>query len=172
MMDRKGGVPVKTIHTISLIILLLIFFSSSAPGNSWSKQINKAGRFKVLKAFNNEAVLDKETNLVWERSPLGGPFNWISAQLQCINRIVGNRKGWRLPTGQELASLVDPTRSNPALPPDHPFNNVSGIYWSSNLIFSDPNSVAWEVSFDDGSVGFGQQTDTDLIWCVRGGDLQ
>ena len=39
----------------------------AAPLESWDDQINNATRFKVLPEFNNEAVLDKETELVWQR---------------------------------------------------------------------------------------------------------
>ena len=35
---------------------------------SWDRKINNAhARFEVLQGFNDEAVLDKETQLVWER---------------------------------------------------------------------------------------------------------
>jgi len=86
----------------------------------------------VLDAFGGAAVLDKETGLVWERSPSTGWQNWNSAQAYCNVSAVGGRKGWRLPTLQELASLVDPTQFNPALPLNHPFQDVTPLfYWSA-----------------------------------------
>jgi len=41
--------------------------SKAAPLESWDDQINNATRFKVLPEFSNEAVLDKETQFVWQR---------------------------------------------------------------------------------------------------------
>jgi len=91
-------------------------------------------RFIVLSNFANQAVLDRETGLVWERSPSVDLVNAISNS--CGFRVVGNRQGWRLPTTAELRSLVDPTQTNPALPPGHPFTNLffsdfPDLYWTS-----------------------------------------
>jgi len=81
--------------------------------------------------MGGEAVLDKETGLVWERSwdqasylelgkmpvlraypktpfwalglPVAGGFGMAS---YCYQKQVGGRKGWRLPTIEVLLSLV------------------------------------------------------------------
>ena len=129
-------------------------------------------RFIVLSNWNSDAVLDRETGLVWERSPsTTSTFTWEDAQTHCNQLNVGNRKGWRLPTIQELASLVDPTQSNPALPAGHPFSNVLSFvpYWSATTGATDA-SRAWVVLFGSGDVvsGFPKSL-TGLAWCVRGG---
>ena len=78
--------------------------------NSWDKKMNSAKeRFRVLSAFNNEAVLDRETGLVWERSPMKQALLWPNARLVCAQKDIGGRGGWRLPAFNEnLTSLVDP----------------------------------------------------------------
>jgi hypothetical protein len=86
---------------------------------SWSRRINDATeRFEVLKKFKNEAVLDRETQLVWERAPqdpfLLGIFS--VAVEHCYARIVDGRMGWRLPTVEELTSLlVETPTTNPGI---------------------------------------------------------
>ena len=132
-------------------------------------------RFIVLADWNSEAVLDRETGLVWERSPSISGFgtSWNEAVALCNNVAVGNRKGWRLPTIQELASLVDPSVSapGPTLPNGHPFQAPAAVYWSatnSTLIVSESAS-AWGVSFGTGTVFARPQNADARPWCVRGG---
>jgi hypothetical protein len=59
------------LHAITL--LGMVGFAEAAPPlPSWSQKLkceNNCPRFTVLKSWDNEAVLDKETGLVWEQSP-------------------------------------------------------------------------------------------------------
>ena len=142
---------------------------------SWDSQINNPGRFKVLSDFNDAAVLDKETQLVWEQSPDTGKRTWFDALSHCYQREVGtrlgSRKGWRLPTIEELASLVDPNNpnGNPDLPPGHPFSNVqSSSYWSATTLATQTGN-AWLVSLINGLVLNDDKPFTNFVWCVRGG---
>jgi hypothetical protein len=141
---------------------------------TWSQILPASTRFVLV--MGGVAVLDKETGLVWEQSPTAPPtnpntFEWVYAQIHCITLTVGNRKGWRLPTLQELESLVDPTQSNPALPTGHPFSNVQSSpsgYWSASTYAM--NTInAWGVRFDNGIPGAGDKSFSNLVWCVRGG---
>jgi len=59
--------------------------------STWDKRINNvAQRFRVLNAFNNEAVLDRETGLVWERSPSTQALAWSNARLFCAQKRWGD----------------------------------------------------------------------------------
>ena len=55
----------------SFMVGALLWFAPSAgaaPLKSWDDKIpNATQRFKVLSEFGGSAVLDKETQLVWER---------------------------------------------------------------------------------------------------------
>ncbi|MBC8232578.1 DUF1566 domain-containing protein, partial [bacterium] len=72
----------------------------------------------------DDVVLDKETGLVWERAPDMSTMDWYDALLYSYQVYLGGRMGWRLPTIEELASLVDPSEGPPTLSKDHPFINV------------------------------------------------
>ena len=161
----------KPLHFILIGIVALALFNSEAGAQiqPWNTII-QINRFQVLNQFSNAAVFDKETGLVWELSPDINAQDWPNAQVRCNTATVGNRQGWRLPTLQELASLVDPTlRFGPTLPGGHPFTNVrSSIYWSATSAAS-TSAIAWFVSFADGHVANAVKTDTHFVWCVRGG---
>jgi hypothetical protein len=126
-------------------------------------------RFIVLANWDSNAVLDRETGLVWERSPSTSNFNWQDAQTHCNALSTGNRIGWRFPTLQELASLVDRSQSFPPLPPGHPFTFHPINYWSATTSGAD-TSFAWVVDlFGFGFVSTQNKTFLNLAWCVRGG---
>jgi hypothetical protein len=138
---------------------------------SWDQTLPSATRFIVLSNFASEAVLDRETGLVWERSPQTKVAAWVGARDTCIGKPVGGRRGWRLPSIPELASLIDPSVAapGPTLPSGHPFLNVqSDVYWSASTV-AENSTLAWLVFFNDGSVGGDSKTDGLRAWCVRGG---
>ena len=171
------------LYTVGMLLGMVAFSTAEAATSSgpdytppsWDQQLKcptKANcpRFIVLSNWNKAAVLDKETGLVWEQSPSTDTVTWEDAQTYCNGLTTGNRLGWRLPTLQELASLVDPTvpSPGPTLPAGHPFSNVqSDVYWSATTYASGTVS-AWAVSFLGGVISFGK-TSTFYVWCVRGG---
>lgn len=137
--------------------------------NAWDQTIAVATRFLVLTNMSSQAVLDKETGLVWQQSPSTGTGGWEFAQISCNTVTTGNRMGWRLPTIQELESLIDPSQSNLALPIGHPFSNVqTGGYWTANT----SNAMAgwaWGVGFTYGTNFIDDMNHNYSFWCVRGG---
>lgn len=165
--------------SILLGMLTLVLFASTASAavakphfSSWSQHINTAKRFKVLAAFGGVAVLDNETGLVWEQSPSAPFFTWLNAHNHCNELTVGSRLGWRLPTIQELASLVDPNAAGaPFLPAGQPFANIEAqgaAYWSATTSAGD-TSRAWAVNFTNANVFNDFKNGGKIVWCVRGG---
>ena len=140
---------------------------------AWSQTLSPASERFVL-VLNNEAVLDKETGLVWARDALGiASTNFYGAEGICRDVEIGSRKGWRVPTVEELASLVDPHSSGPALPVGFStfFDNVQNeVYWSS----SSGNTVsAWGVDMTTGDVNqYNKMEAVHRVWPVRGGSWQ
>ena len=139
---------------------------------SRDKALPAAQRFVILPTFNSEAVLDKETSLVWEKSPQTTSATWSVAHRTCTEKHVGGQKGWRLPSLEELASLVDSSVAPPglALPPGHPFLAIrSAVYWSATRVGEDPRG-SWGVHFGlGGGATFINWAHSVQFWCVRDG---
>lgn len=143
--------------------------NASALMQNWDKKLPSASRFTILSAFGGAAVRDDETGLVWEKTLETNQVSWADARAACADKDVGGRKGWRLPSIFELASLMDLSMSTgPTLPLGHPFTNVQmDVYWSATTVAGTPNS-AWLVFFDTGKVLYAFKTITFHAWCARG----
>ena len=137
---------------------------------SWDKKIPGSTRFKLV--LDGEAVLDRMTGLVWDKSPDTTTRDWFSARAHCYQREVGDRLGWRLPTIEELASLVDMEgdETGKKLPKGHPFVGVASVrYWSSTTCVAILTTHARDVNFSDGLVVRDHKGWKCNVWCVRGG---
>jgi len=101
----------------------------------------------------NGTITDDRTGLMWEQHPTEQRYTWEDATRIRINDLnaarLGGHDDWRLPTIQELVSLVDYARCRPAVDPV--FVTVAGLYWSATTSATDPTD-AWFVSFSFGHV--------------------
>ncbi len=116
-------------------------------------------------------VIDNATGLQWQddytdNSGTIKTANWADAATYCANLNLDG-SGWRLPSKHELKSLVDYSRSIPAIDPTFQ-NTASSNYWSFTTGASDASS-AWIVGFDNGGANWGGKSDGLYVRCVRGG---
>ena len=141
----------------------------------WGRKFPADQRFVVLSQFNNEAVLDKETQLVWELTPDPTFRSWLYADYnRCSITSIGGRLGWRLPTRFEFMSLMDPSVSGTVkLPAGHPFVGVqpNNYFWTSSESPL-PGLVDVVVAANVGTVvqeARSKNTVSDArAWCIRG----
>ncbi|MDH4079603.1 MAG: DUF1566 domain-containing protein [Nitrospira sp.] len=165
----------RTTNTTWLSGLAVIVFLGSplwAMAESWDKNLSSSERFQVLSSFKNEAVLDKNTELVWERRPDLTPRTWRKAMEYCLGKDVGGTLGWRLPTGDEAMSLRDPNLPPPSVPPIV----FPGIHsdrtgsWTSLVLLVSPTAVVGKTTGQSRGFGFVEMSsDSEAsAWCVRG----
>lgn len=103
------------------------------------------------------AVLDRETGLVWERTPATANDTWTNGNQGCVNKTLDARRGWRLPARDELQTLL--FSDGPG-----PFDlGNGGLFFFTNQVSDD---VGQEIYFGDGTV---TGDTTARAWCVRGG---
>lgn len=181
--SRRCVVRCLAVGALALGAMTLVANSAqAASGNgpyyatpSWDQKLpctttSTCPRFVVLTDWNSEAVLDRNTGLVWEKSPEVGPRTWISAKIECLNRTTGGQMGWRLPSILDLSSLFELSGAPaPSLPPGHPFVSVQSDYWSGTTDSQNP-TAAFFVQSSIGLVTTGDKTNhVAQRWCVRGG---
>lgn len=169
----------------------------SAPP-AWSQTLAPSVRFVILSNFNSDAVLDRETGLIWSRQSMARIFaslgltNFFQRPIERIESIcgqlpIGDRFGWRLPAVAELQSLVDtsvPLSSAPSLPAGHPFllspggTNPTNSYWTGEAFFTEVAGerifVRRAVELREGLAGGFRTPQTSFVLsadmlCVRGG---
>ncbi|MDM8515083.1 DUF1566 domain-containing protein [Desulfobacterales bacterium HSG16] len=109
--------------------------------------------FEVL----GEIVLDHTTGIMWQKSDSKNemPYEEANAYVKKLNQDhFAEYEDWRLPTVDELASLLEPEKnSENNLYIDPIFDCAEGWYWNWT---SDKRvgGGAWGVHFNDGSVGW------------------
>ena len=76
--------------------------------------------------------------------------------------------GWRMPTREELRSIVHYGKVNPSIDSHYFPNTVSGFYWSASP-YADDSSVAWRLSFSRGYDVANYRFDPRRVRLVRTG---
>ena len=108
-------------------------------------------------------VQDNVTGLIWEVKTDDGSihdkdntYTWSDASdvfiAQLNDDVFGGYDDWRLPTIEELSTIVDAEVYSPAIDTSYFPNTVSSWYWSSSSFAFNPAGYAWLVSFNLGHV--------------------
>jgi len=110
---------------------------------------------------------DPKTDLIWQDDVAAKNVkgDWDDAMDYCDYLRLNGHKDWRLPSVQELYSLIDLNADDPAA--IEQLRNVeSADYWSASICVSDL-SDAWLVYFEDGVVNHYAKSRKRHIRCVR-----
>lgn len=109
-------------------------------------------------------VSDPLTGLVWQRGT-SDRMSADEAQQYCTDLDLGGRQ-WRLPSIQELATLVDESRTAPATDTGaFPETPARGRFWSANRDTGQSDTY-WVLEADDGSTRV-RSTGSGTVRCVR-----
>jgi serine/threonine-protein kinase len=110
-------------------------------------------------------LTDRATDLLWQQSGSDYPLTWHQAQeyISQLNQIrLGDKDTWRLPTVNELMSLLTPTPHGEDYCIEPIFNRTQKWLWSSDRRSF---TAAWYVSID---LGFVSWQDFSGHYYVRG----
>jgi len=143
------------------VVLMLLELAGRASANA------PAGHFSYL--ANSATVLDTKTGLTWQRGVSAVKYTSADAAAYCNGAEVANMlggSGWRLPTLNELFTLVDFARTaGPFVDSDaFPSTPADGIWSSSrasvsarDFLYLDFATATWLVS----------SSSTAYVRCVR-----
>ncbi len=125
-------------------------------------------------------ALDNNTGLIWEvKSPVKGDINycedrysWKKAQESYIKKLNAKKYGgfsdWRLPNKDELRSIIDYGRTNPAVDPWYFPDCRSDLYWTS-VPYNMQKPFVWGIFFGLGSGICYAPSSERYVRAVRGG---
>ncbi len=139
------------------------------PGEAFYGQDAEYVKARAYTDLGNGIVRDTVTGLEWQQATAPGTYTWQQAldyvDLLNTDEYLGY-DDWRLPTIQELSSIVDSSRINPAIDPI--FSAVASYYWSSTT-YAGNTDYAWCVYFGYGYVSRYYKTYYGYVRAVRSG---
>jgi hypothetical protein len=138
----------------------------------------------------NGTVTDKVTGLIWLKNAscaTVSPNGWAAA-LTSVAALAngacglsdGSKAGdWRLPNLNEVKSIIDKSKVNPALQLGNPFDNVTNSWYWTSSTYAGRSIDAWYVYFGSGvadysgcygfGCGCGTKCGSGYVWPVRAG---
>lgn len=120
--------------------------------------------FTIENEGNEEEIVeDSAHNLFWTKSASEEALKWKPAIDYCNNLNYNGTTGWRLPSINELASILNYSLSQPASTfPSLP----SDTFWSSTSYNESPD-YAWRINSSNGTIETGKKTKTAAVICVK-----
>lgn len=144
--------------------------SQKAPSEKRLERLakEKAQYAKTFPRVSANVIEDTATGLYWQddNDAQSVEKSWSEAKTYCANLSLDGHDDWRLPSYNELLSIVDYNRYDPAIVPVFE-NTASNDYWSSSA-YVDDSSDAWYVDFKSGFTYNSVKSSSSHVRCVRG----
>jgi len=113
-----------------------------------------------------DIVKDSVSGLEFQDDAVGSRMKWEAAISHCEALTLGGYSDWRLPNVNELKSIADRSKVNPAIV--DAFTNTNSYYYWSSSTFEGSKGYAWFVYFGGGGfVGYGSKDSNYDVMCVR-----
>lgn len=117
-------------------------------------------------------VYDRKTDLTWQRCSAGQQWDDEVGCVGVIEQMTWDeatgkaQEGWRVPTRDELATLVSPTCKQPSINEEaFPDMDLGKLwYWTST---TNDDYLAWLVNFADGQFANYDRSDVGALRLVR-----
>jgi len=134
----------------------------------WNTDLShEKGQFRnFFKTAHNKTITDLKTRLMWQTDGSENPVNWNVAQ-QYIHDLnqkqFANYSDWRIPTAEELLSLIENRINLKGLYINSAFSEKQRTCWTINT----NNNRLWVVFFNYGNIYYSLPENENHIRAVR-----
>jgi len=142
------------------IFVLWIIFSFSFLGTATGALVDNG----------DGTVTDTVTGLMWQQVAIE-TMPWSNALIYCDTLDLADYDDWRLPDRNELGTIVDYSKYNPAIDLSVFFETMPSGYWSSTVYADDTNN-AWRVHFYAGHINGSYKLNNHYVRAVRAGHVR
>ncbi len=118
-------------------------------------------------------VSDSLKKCTWVKRPhtdlpekFKGEMNFAGRKAACKGLSFAGKTGWRQPNRDELESMRDFSRSNPAVNTDI-FPDIKPAWYGTGEEIQDHSEYAWCVYFSGGNVNYTHKGNYSYVWPVR-----
>ena len=127
--------------------------------------------FSLLFSFSFAEITmirDTSTHLLWEDTPhvKESKITQTRAKSYCAELKLGELHDWRLPTIQELLTIIDYRRTSPSLLKVFNYVEPESFYWSQTVV-ADESDAFWGVNFKRGASSKASEYYDRYVRCVR-----
>jgi hypothetical protein len=124
--------------------------------------------YTVLTLCGEVVVVDKNTHLMWDQQEKPGQYTWVEAAAACTGSRRAGFSDWRLPSSNELMTLVDYTRKTTPVADSDVFDFQSPANHSSwsSTVSAQQAGYAWQ-QFGVGGVYAQSVATPGYVRCVR-----
>lgn len=152
---------------VIIVVVLMLVFPQEKTGSGVENDNQK------IKNCGEGTIFYGEETLCWQKSTKPEPAkDWQDANDYCANLKLGNKDDWRLPTLNELKSLVI------AVPPEQVtidtdfFTDTQTDYYWTSTEYPQEKNTHWYVYFKTGYEGIAQNFKANYeVRCVRNNGL-
>ena len=113
-------------------------------------------------------VKDPTTNLIWEDTnhATEDKVTHNEATTYCTTLKLGEISDWRVPTLNELLTIVDYTRYEPATLKEFSHVEIGTMYWASTPYLRSKDQF-WGIEFKDGATDSASKNYSRYVRCVK-----
>lgn len=119
---------------------------------------------EITRNKNTYLVKDTDTQLEWQDNEISKKMSWNAAVKHCKN-LSYRGHGWRLPSKEELFTIVDRDNAYPAINSEFRKTGLS-YYWTSTPFIGNKNAF-WGIGFAGGTQFYGYDSYKSHARCVR-----